>query len=360
MLTNTLYQLHCNKTCTIGYFGGSITEGAGASSEATCYRARVTDWFRKQYPEAEIREIHAAIGGTGSDLGMYRLETDLLSKNPNLIFLEFAVNDSLSSWEDLLSQGETILRKLFNRHPCADVIIVLTTTGVIGDLLEKGDEYVSRTAYCALAHHYGLPVIDVGNILHFAVLRSGGDFMKYTIDRVHPNDDGYALYTQTITEHLAEWLDSSAVPASLTPHTIPVPLAAKLAMDARMVDFSELDALCANGFTVVEKSLCGRYPRYFEGTEPGASFSFTFIGRNVGFYWMLARDSGDVIVSVDDGEEQTLRSWDSYCKSFNRPGPAFFAHDLSYGTHTVRVKIASSKAEESEGHAIRIGCILIS
>ena len=31
MLDNTLYKLKNNKELTIGFFGGSITEGAGAS-----------------------------------------------------------------------------------------------------------------------------------------------------------------------------------------------------------------------------------------------------------------------------------------------------------------------------------------
>lgn len=44
MLENTLYRLVHDKKCVLGYFGGSITEGAGASSPSTCYRALVTEW----------------------------------------------------------------------------------------------------------------------------------------------------------------------------------------------------------------------------------------------------------------------------------------------------------------------------
>ena len=87
MLENTLYRLVRDKKCVLGYFGGSITEGAGASTPASCYRALVTEWFRSRYPDAEIREIQAAIGGTGSDLGMYREETDLPTTGPDLVFL---------------------------------------------------------------------------------------------------------------------------------------------------------------------------------------------------------------------------------------------------------------------------------
>ena len=81
MLSNTGYKLTHDKKLTIGYFGGSITEGAGQSRPGFCYRDRVTAWMKERYPEADITEIQAAIGGTGTDLGMYRCDRDLLSKN---------------------------------------------------------------------------------------------------------------------------------------------------------------------------------------------------------------------------------------------------------------------------------------
>ena len=43
MLTNTAYRLHHDKKLTIGFFGGSITEGAGATSwDGTSWRANIT------------------------------------------------------------------------------------------------------------------------------------------------------------------------------------------------------------------------------------------------------------------------------------------------------------------------------
>ena len=89
MLDNTLYKLKNNKELTIGFFGGSITEGAGASDASrTSWRGSVMRWFRERYPDHEIREIQAAIGGTGSSLGIFRCERDLLSKKPDLVFME--------------------------------------------------------------------------------------------------------------------------------------------------------------------------------------------------------------------------------------------------------------------------------
>lgn len=78
-LGNAFGKVQRDRQLTIGYFGGSITEGAGASDAAkTSWRSLTTSWFRKQFPNAQITEINAAIGGTGSPLGAFRTQTDLL------------------------------------------------------------------------------------------------------------------------------------------------------------------------------------------------------------------------------------------------------------------------------------------
>jgi hypothetical protein len=82
-LGRSFYQLKKTNALTIGYFGGSITAGAGASkSSETSYRALTTKWFRDMFPKARITEVNAAIGGTGSDLGAFRCRKDLLDRHP--------------------------------------------------------------------------------------------------------------------------------------------------------------------------------------------------------------------------------------------------------------------------------------
>ena len=359
MFDNTFYKAAHDKKLTVGYFGGSITEGAGASDASkTSWRARVTDWFRTNYPDADVTEIQAAIGGTGSDLGMYRYDIDLLAKKPDLVFIEFAVNDSWMAYDAILSQTEAIYRKIRKHSAYTDIVCIITTTKTITDGLEKGGEFTARSAHSVIAHRYDTPVIDVGNLLHFEVLKTGGDFLKFTTDTVHPNDDGYAIYTDCITAYLKQWADRAD--GAYTAHAMPAPVCEKVYENACMTECTAADSYTADGFAFVGKSLCGRYPSYIEATVPGSSFSFTFTGENCGFYWMLAKDSGDALVSVDGGEELSLRSWDHYCKSFNRAGPAFFAKGLPYGKHSVTVRVADTKADESEGTVLRIGALLIS
>ncbi|MFA6293503.1 MAG: SGNH/GDSL hydrolase family protein, partial [Victivallales bacterium] len=79
---------------SVVFFGGSLTWGANASDPLkTSFRGLMGKYLTEKYPKAHFSFHDAAIGGTGSDLGLFRLERDVLSKKPDLVFLDFTVND---------------------------------------------------------------------------------------------------------------------------------------------------------------------------------------------------------------------------------------------------------------------------
>ena len=73
-LPNFFAKLERGGEVQIGYLGGSITAQPG-------WRVKSLNYFQQQYPQAKLVEIHAAIGGTGSDLGVLRIDHDVLKKN---------------------------------------------------------------------------------------------------------------------------------------------------------------------------------------------------------------------------------------------------------------------------------------
>ena len=88
------HKLAQGQDVTVVFFGGSITWGGNASDiDQGSYRARTTQWLKQQYPQSNITSINAGIGGTGSDLGAFRCKPDVLAHKPDLVFVEFAVND---------------------------------------------------------------------------------------------------------------------------------------------------------------------------------------------------------------------------------------------------------------------------
>ena len=365
MLENTAFRLNRGLGLTVAYFGGSITEGAGASSYASCYAALTTAWLRERWPNCPIRHVQAAIGGTDSTLGVYRCDREVCSVRPDLVFFEFAVNDSGMDFLTAVKNAEGCFRKIRTACPTAEIVTVYTVTKSLADRMAQGGTQPAKTAHGAVSQIYGVPQIDIGEALRHRVLAEGSpradedDWKRYTTDTVHPNDAGYAIYAEVIRSKLGAWLDRAEQRDELREYPLPEPLIpdGESHMRARMIDCRE--ASLGNKWTVREESLCGRYPRYIECTEPGGELTFTFRGRRADLYWMMAKDSGDVLCSVDGGPAFPVRSWDHYCKSFNRANAACVARDLPEGDHTLRLWVSANRAEESEGTAIRIGAFLV-
>ena len=90
MLKNTVYRLNHEHALTVGFFGGSITEGAGSSDPSkTSWAGRTSEWLKEKYPGVDFTFRNRAIGGTGSDFGVYRLESELLPDGEPLPQLRF-------------------------------------------------------------------------------------------------------------------------------------------------------------------------------------------------------------------------------------------------------------------------------
>ena len=95
-LDKVLKKLSNGEKVTIAAIGGSITEGAGASKTEECYVSRFIAGLKERYPDADITFVNAGVGGTPSALGVIRYErdvTNVLGQNPDLVLVEFAVND---------------------------------------------------------------------------------------------------------------------------------------------------------------------------------------------------------------------------------------------------------------------------
>ncbi|MHB8902292.1 MAG: SGNH/GDSL hydrolase family protein, partial [Thermoguttaceae bacterium] len=130
-LGNVLAKLEAGSQVRIAYFGGSITAASG-------WRVQTLKWFQETFPTARVSEINAAIGGTGSDLGVFRLGHDVLQHKPDLVFVEFAVNDGGASPERIWQTMEGIVRQIWTADPRTDICYVYTfRTGYEADL-DKG------------------------------------------------------------------------------------------------------------------------------------------------------------------------------------------------------------------------------
>ena len=185
---------------SVVFFGGSLTFGANASDpNITSYRGLMMRWLREKYPNTPITFHDAAIGGTGSQLGMFRIERDVLSHQPDLVFLDFTVNDGSEETDtESLASYEQIVRELLQADTAVMPVLMLFKWHA-----EKADDSLPprHTEHLKLASHYALPAADVLSGIRRKVKAGVKPADLWNAgDGAHPGDEGYQLFFQTVRD----------------------------------------------------------------------------------------------------------------------------------------------------------------
>jgi lysophospholipase L1-like esterase len=201
---------------TVAFLGGSLTWGANASDpNRTSYRALIGERLREKYPAARWRFVDAAIGGTGSQLGVFRLQRDVLAHKPDLVFLDFSLNDDIyTDTPDSLSSYESIVRGIIKEGKCPAVLVLLAAKEFV--LHEGMEDMKRRTNHLALAEHYGLQAADVIKGMRELHQQDKLDldmvWPPELFDTCHPHDQGYAVYADLIWQAYRQGVEADRTP----------------------------------------------------------------------------------------------------------------------------------------------------
>jgi lysophospholipase L1-like esterase len=349
-LGRTWAKLDQGKPLVVGYFGGSITAGAGASSPTLCWASLTTAWFKEHFPKATITAVNSSIGGTGSDLGAFRLKSGLLDKHPDLVFVEFAVNDATAP-PSRASYYEGVVRQILKANPATDIVLVYTTAKS-AETYTQGTVPPAVAAEQQIADHYGLPSVNVGKVLWQTIHDGKGTWETLTRDGTHPNDAGYKIYADTI----ADFLQSHRKDVAAPPPPLPVALNPNPAEAASLVDASQLAMPGWTKESMTIPQIAGRIPRTLSASTPGTTLTFPFHGSGIGLWWAVTPDSGTVEYAVDNAPSKNLTLWDSYAPRTNFN---VLVDDLPVGDHVLHLKISATAPPDSKGTAAHLGYFMV-
>ena len=208
-LANTYYRLTQDKELTVGWIGGSIT--SNSSGKYKGYDEFFIDYLRENFPDAEINRVNAGLSGTGSSYGIFRADKELLHKDgydvPDLVFIEFTVNESSRHGGDVAAHYESLIRNIYKANPMADIVCVMAP--ISGGYKENAE------AHGKVAQYYGLPIINVG-MECFELNTLVGTYMATSYDNLHAHTAGYEFFNKTILDRLAPYLTGDKVPAQAT------------------------------------------------------------------------------------------------------------------------------------------------
>jgi hypothetical protein len=348
----------------VAYLGGSITAQPG-------YRVKTLAQFAKLYPKTHFREINAAIGGTGSDLGVFRLEHDVLTAKPDLLFVEFAVNDGGAVPAEIIRSMEGIVRKTRKSFPQCDLCFVYTFTESMLAELQSGYFNRSTATMEIVADHYGIPSIHMGleavrlasegallmKAAEAKVERVSGEQLDvaspiaigpdgkipFSQDGVHPYlDTGHRLYTEAVMRSLPLIQHASNAQA-LRP--LPEPLDPRNYENTVMLPLNKAQQSGPWTLLPPDAGLGRQFASRMDSlwkAEPGAELSFRFKGSAAKIYDLLGPDCGKIEVTVD-GKPSNRQRFDGYC-TYSRLATSWLAEGLvESDVHEVKIRVLSEK-----------------
>ena len=212
-LPNLRTKLAAHAPVTVAFLGGSITKNAGDGGFIT----EVAAWIEAQSAGVHVETINAGIGNTGSDLGTERIDADVLSHRPDVLFVEFAVNDSD---RECTADMEQIVRKTRTANPQTDIVFLYAVMDWTLPRLETGKFPPSVIRHEKVAAHYDIPTIALGYEAARKIRLGEWTWKNFSNDACHPTADGYVSYNSDLAAALPLLLATQA-PA---PNPLPPPL----------------------------------------------------------------------------------------------------------------------------------------
>jgi lysophospholipase L1-like esterase len=219
-LPNVAAKIARGEEVRVAFLGGSITAAAG-------WRPMTLTTFQRAYPKTKFTEINAAVSGTGSDYGAPRLQRDVLRHRPDLLFVEFAVNDGSGS-PRVEARMEGIVRQTWAANPHTDICFVYTVSdGMLKDLLAGSYQSTARSME-NVAAHYAIPSFNFGveiarRIAAATLVMTAPESVKadaegrdaqgrliFTRDKTHPTDAGHCVYADRLALALPQFLRAGA------------------------------------------------------------------------------------------------------------------------------------------------------
>ncbi|MGE9310015.1 SGNH/GDSL hydrolase family protein [Niabella sp. CJ426] len=351
----------------VAFIGGSITQANWG------YRLQTAHYLEQHFPKSRFKWINAGVSGTGTELGAFRIGEQVLQYNPDLIFIEFAVN---GAYPDGM---EGMIRQAIRRQPGTEICLLYTILTGQTAFYQKNELPANIKGLERVADYYGLPSVQLGmeaaslEAAGKLVWKTGGaqylDKIMFSEDGIHPTTAGGNLYAAAIARSLSKM----ELQQQNRKKELPTPLITADWDEATMVVPAHI-ADDNNGWQSIDtdlnsnlKKFKGWFSEVFTASQPGASFSFRFKGDMLGIFDIGGPEVGQLEWIIDGKPthltkhkqgsfmyyqaEMTdatnaiaLNRFNAYCN--NRYRGQFDIVKLPKGTHDVKVYVSSQKSDK--------------
>ena len=311
---------------TVAYIGGSITEGYNAGT-TEFYAKTCTDLLQGYFPDITVTGVNAGISGTPSLLGNLRLERDVLSADPDIVFVEFAVNDGQEA--EYKNAYESLVRTLLTQEK--DIAVVLLFT-----VLDSG--YTCQEHMSKIGANYDLPMISVHDSVYEEIEAGRMTWQDYSNDQSHPNAYGHKCITDFVDNYYQKVLPVVAENVGEVSKELPDPVFSAKYMNMHYMDSATMDGVELDGFEQYDTHGSFHNGWMYRGTD-GGSMKFT-VDCSVLEMVFKANNSdkyGTADIYVDGEKVKSVVS--NMSDGWNNPVTAYLIDNDSSAEHTVEIRM---------------------
>lgn len=207
-LNTVLERAKGGSDITIAYIGGSITEGYAAGARSPqCYASLSAADFQSSYCQGgTVTCRNNGLSGTPSILGNLRVSEETLPAQPDIIFIEFAVNDG--GEPDYTVSYESLVRTCLEAENNPAVILLFT-------YMENG--HTCQDKQQEIGAHYDLGMISVRDAILPEMEAGRMAWSEYGDDDVHPSVAGHRL----VADFIAKYFEKAAAKKPDSSYSVP-------------------------------------------------------------------------------------------------------------------------------------------
>jgi acyl-CoA thioesterase I len=188
-----------NRTINLVFHGHSVPAGyfkTPVVNTLESYPYQLLKKLKELYPFAVINIINTSIGGENSVNGEKRFEADALVHKPDVLFIDYALNDRPLGVKTAEEAWEKMIKKALEKNI---KIILLTPTPDQSVNILQPDNILEKHSVCIreLANKYGTGLVDSYEIFRKIAVK-GDSISNYMSQINHPNEKGHLLITDEI------------------------------------------------------------------------------------------------------------------------------------------------------------------
>lgn len=188
-----------NRTINLVFHGHSVPAGYWNNHEVhtlESYPYLLLKQLKEKYPYAVINVIVTAIGGENSLHGQQRFIKEVLIYKPDVLFIDYALNDLSIGLEKAYEPWEKMIKEALKNN--IKVILVTPSPDQRVDILASGNKlelHAEQIRRFASKYHIGLadPFAQFQRLI-----REGGNMKDYMSHVNHPNKAGHEIIAKEL------------------------------------------------------------------------------------------------------------------------------------------------------------------